>query len=134
MLLLGISCPIRRLTGVPCPGCGMTRACLGLVFGEPTPLMSSYADPTYGIGLWGNIRYAMHFHPLVLVIPPLLIYAFFGKKPLLGSHKRELGLLCAAGGLMILTYVVRLVLRDPILAMDIRQGVLTQWLLTVFGK
>ena len=28
MFALGITCPIRFLTGISCPGCGMTRALL----------------------------------------------------------------------------------------------------------
>lgn len=29
-----ILCPVRRLTGIPCPGCGMTRAAVALAHGD----------------------------------------------------------------------------------------------------
>ena len=32
--LLGAGCLIQRVTGFPCPGCGMTRAALALVKGD----------------------------------------------------------------------------------------------------
>lgn len=122
LLITGIGCPIRWLTGIPCPGCGMTRACLGLLFGDPAPMFPPYAPSVYGEGLLGNVRYAMHFHPLVLVIPPALLYLLFGKRPLLGSPKREFALLCGLCGLMMAVYVVRLVLHDPVLAIDWDSG------------
>ncbi|MBQ2952833.1 MAG: DUF2752 domain-containing protein [Clostridia bacterium] len=34
MYLLQAGCIIQRLTGVPCPGCGMTRAVLALLAGD----------------------------------------------------------------------------------------------------
>lgn len=30
----GIACPINRLTGLECPGCGATRMCLSLMTGD----------------------------------------------------------------------------------------------------
>lgn len=29
-----VICPFRRLTGIPCPCCGMTRACLAILRGD----------------------------------------------------------------------------------------------------
>lgn len=29
-----VPCPFLTLTGIPCPGCGMTRSCLALVHGD----------------------------------------------------------------------------------------------------
>ena len=47
--LLDITCPIKELTGIPCPGCGMTRAYLSL--------------------LQGDISAAFAFHPLFPTVP-----------------------------------------------------------------
>jgi Protein of unknown function (DUF2752) len=44
-------CPTAAFIGVPCPGCGLTRATLAL--------------------LHGQLGAALHFHPLVLVLAPL---------------------------------------------------------------
>lgn len=52
--LMGIGCPIKFVTGVSCPGCGMSRACLSLISGD--------------------ISDAFRFHPLFWIVPlfPLL--------------------------------------------------------------
>ena len=46
-------CPTAAAFGVPCPGCGLTRATLDL--------------------LHGNLSAALHMHPLVLLVSPLYI-------------------------------------------------------------
>ena len=33
-LFLRTQCPILSLTGIPCPGCGMTRACVAFLRGD----------------------------------------------------------------------------------------------------
>jgi hypothetical protein len=48
-------CPTALLLGVPCPGCGLTRATLAL--------------------LRGDVQAALAFHPLVFLLAPLFAYA-----------------------------------------------------------
>lgn len=63
----GIGCPLHFLTGINCPGCGMSRACLAL-------LRLRFAD-------------AWHYHPLVYSLPfALLVYLFRKKMPLRIYH------------------------------------------------
>jgi hypothetical protein len=45
-------CPLAGSFGIPCPGCGLTRATLALFHGD--------------------LRGALHIHPLVLLITPLV--------------------------------------------------------------
>ena len=56
--LAGITCPIKFITGISCPGCGMTRAWLSLL-------------------LRGDLKAAFYYHPLFwILIPglPLFLY------------------------------------------------------------
>lgn len=46
-------CPLAGSVGIPCPGCGLTRATLAL--------------------LHGDLHTALHLHPLVLLLTPLVV-------------------------------------------------------------
>ncbi|MFW6054018.1 MAG: DUF2752 domain-containing protein, partial [Persicimonas sp.] len=37
-----VLCPFRRLTGLSCPGCGMTRACVLLAHGELSSSLTTH--------------------------------------------------------------------------------------------
>jgi hypothetical protein len=66
-------CLIRNLFGVPCPGCGMTRA-ISCVF-------------------HGHFRRAFDYNRLVVIVFPLLCYVWLkavGKKLIVSFHKQEL--------------------------------------------
>lgn len=88
---LGILCPIRYLTGVPCPFCGMTRAWLSALGGD-----------------WAA---ALRFHPLFLLGPPLIWAAVHSKVWPLSRLPRRVreGALAAGGILFFAVYLVRLV-------------------------
>lgn len=60
MFLLDITCPIKWLTGVSCPGCGMTRAYLRL--------------------LHFDFHGAWEFHPLFWTLPVIAVAAFLLRK------------------------------------------------------
>ena len=67
-------CPTAALFGIPCPGCGMTRATLAL--------------------LSGDVARAIGFHPLVFVIAPFYLAVVVGaavsyvRGPRLGGSPR----------------------------------------------
>ena len=94
-LLFGWNCPIKYLTGVPCPGCGLSRALAAL--------------------LRLDFRTALRFHPMVFVLPPVVLYALFVKKPLLGSKNLERMLLWSVIVLDIAIWLIRLALHDPLI-------------------
>jgi hypothetical protein len=47
------SCPLRRLTGLPCPGCGLSRACAALARGD--------------------VQEALTVHVFAFALPPLAL-------------------------------------------------------------
>ncbi|MGE0786838.1 MAG: DUF2752 domain-containing protein [Sandaracinaceae bacterium] len=48
-------CPSRALLGIPCPGCGLTRATAAC--------------------LTGDLHAMLHFHPLAPIITPLVLFS-----------------------------------------------------------
>ncbi|MEG2295637.1 MAG: DUF2752 domain-containing protein, partial [Oscillospiraceae bacterium] len=63
IFLIGINCPIKAFFGIPCAGCGMTRAWLSFFS-------------------W-NIKAAFYFHPLFLFAPLVLFLIVDEMKPIL---------------------------------------------------
>jgi hypothetical protein len=56
--LPGWPCPFQEALGLPCPGCGLSRACVALLHGE-----------------W---REALLIHPFVVLVPAFLVAATAG--------------------------------------------------------
>ena len=90
--ILGWGCPLQHFTGVPCPGCGLSRALFAL-------LRLDFAA-------------AFRYHPMIYVLPPVALYTLFGKK--LGSKTRERVLLWGTMALWAAVWLARLILHDPL--------------------
>lgn len=105
-LLDGNLCIYKRLLGIPCPGCGMTRAYYGLFHGD--------------------IHAAFFYHPLFF-LPPILVLTyvfrnFRGIRKIYWSNIYWVIILV----LVLVVYVIRLLMYFPDTApMDLNpQGVL----------
>ena len=102
MIVMGLPCPIKYLTGVSCAGCGMTRA--------------------FTAAFSGDLAAAFYYHPLWLFVPVVmcvLIVAHFSKKKRLFNVTLAIGL-----GVMLTVWLVRLI--DPncnVVTVDMSQSI-----------
>ncbi len=91
--LTGSPCVFRVVTGVPCPGCGLTRA--GIAF------------------LHLDFRLAFFYHPMVFLILPgifyILIQSLIRKKPI----GRSIPLFIVLGVCLYIVYIIRMVFLFP---------------------
>ncbi len=93
-IVTGTTCLIKSTIGVPCPGCGMTRATLEL--------------------LSGNISAALHYHPLVVFFYPAVIVLFLLWKFCRKSHPRAVMMFAMFFVVVFITvYVIRLIIYFP---------------------
>lgn len=91
VVLFVTGCPLRAVTGIPCPGCGMTRAYLSLLRGD-----------------W---QAAWQYHPLFWLVPAALLTLSIKKGPL-ASRKGRAVLWTAIAAAFILVYLIRLLCGD----------------------
>ena len=88
--LLGINCPIRYITGIPCPGCGVTRSFIAL--------------------LSLDFKASFYYHPLTLVILPCAYILIHQRvNPIIRIPKRvRTAIFVIIITLMLCVYFVRL--------------------------
>ncbi|MGN0318130.1 MAG: DUF2752 domain-containing protein [Lachnospira sp.] len=101
LYITDIGCPIKYLTGISCPGCGLTRAGL-------SALQLDFAA-------------AFSYHPLFFLVPVILIMVFLDsyikEKPLYNIFL----ILCAVA--FIVVYIVRLIdTTDSIVVVNVSDG------------
>lgn len=95
VVALAGGCPILRVFGVPCPGCGMTRACAAL--------------------LRLDFRAAAAYHPLVFVLISGLLYFIFRELlPFSLSRKMEIILLAVFVLALLAVYCYRMFFSLPV--------------------
>ncbi|MHB8962636.1 MAG: DUF2752 domain-containing protein [Saccharofermentanales bacterium] len=87
------SCLLRRTIGIPCPGCGMTRATFAL-------LRLDFAA-------------AFTFHPLVYIIVPFIIVLSVLLLTKRTTFKKSTPYIIAIMACMVIVYIIRMILFYP---------------------
>jgi hypothetical protein len=102
MYITGIGCPFRFLFGIPCPGCGMTRAILS--------------------GLRLDFNSAFYYHPLWFLMPiaalALLYLHLFDKRRVFNITA------LAVAFLLVAVYAVRMFIGSDVLHIDFYNGLI----------
>lgn len=94
-LLIFYHCPLLYTVGIPCPGCGMTRALFAL--------------------LRLDLAEAFYYHPLFPVVILAAVYLMLEYLEILRfSYKVKQRLLIAICALFLITYVIRLAAGSPV--------------------
>ncbi|MDR1067377.1 MAG: DUF2752 domain-containing protein [Clostridiales bacterium] len=85
-------CPLYSIIGLPCPGCGLTRAWVNAL----------------------SLRFtrAFEFHPLFSLVPALMVL-LIGKNGELPTGKWRVGLICSIVALFVAVWVARMALFFP---------------------
>lgn len=111
--LLHIPCPIKTITGISCPGCGMSRALLSLATLD-----------------WKSV---VHYHPLAFIfVPAVILLIIFHEKKMLKAKKFLITTFVIA---FISLYLYRMVLvPTDVLEFAPQNGVFVRFWNTVFSK
>ena len=112
LFAVGIGCPIKYLTGVSCPGCGMTRACIS--------------------ALRFDFLQAFEYHPLwFAVLPIAILLVFFRVK----RNSSAFALVSVIAGVMLVAmYIYRMVFaRGEVVSFSLTSGALYRFFKSVRG-
>ena len=108
---LGISCPIKFVTGISCAGCGMTRAWKALL-------------------LHGDFRQAFYYHPLFLLVIPMIILFLLKDRFSPKIRKILIGIFV---GIFLVTYLIRLLFfQNDIVCVRPSEGIIEKGLLFLY--
>ncbi len=114
VLVLDVGCMFRRITGVPCPGCGMTRACFA--------------------AMRFDFKQAFYYHPLWILPAPLALAVVFFPRGVFVSPRAEKIAAIVLLGLVLGVYAVRMILLFPDTPpMEYQSENLLYWLASLVG-
>lgn len=92
LIVLFYRCPAKKIFGIDCPGCGLTRACLS--------------------ALRLDFKSAFEYHPLFWLFGAVLLYFIFYeqiKKRFKINPRMEIGTLIAVAVIFVAVWLVRIV-------------------------
>jgi hypothetical protein len=90
LIAVGATCPIKYVTGISCPGCGMSRA--------------------MGALLRLDFSAAAYYHPLSFAMPPVAVGMLFTHAT--RRHRAFSALLYGTAGALVAVYLYRLLLLE----------------------
>lgn len=106
-----IECPIKFLTGVSCPGCGMTRALLSVIRFD--------------------FKNAFYYHPLWLIpIIYIVLYFYILKK----NKKANNTILAIFISMFFITYFLRLLSNNTIVYIDFKESFIYNIIRLIINK
>jgi hypothetical protein len=104
--LFHIGCPIKYLSGISCPGCGMTRAIWSALF--------------------LNFKEAFHYHPLFL-LSPIIVLLFLLETYIKPKYYKIAWSIIIP--LFLITYFIRLfITKNEVVEIDISSGLVIKLL------
>ncbi len=111
LFLHGITCPIKWLTGISCPGCGMSRAFFSF--------------------LRFDFAAAFGYHPVIFAMPVFAaLYALFYFK----GMKRSLKVVvCTFVSVMAVTYFLRFFTDNSVVVFEPSEGVVVRIIKRIFN-
>ena len=103
-------CPSRAIFGVCCPGCGMSRA-------------------VWSALIHFDLASAIHFHPLVVLLPVAAAVWFFRKKI---PKKVLTALIATALVLLLCVYIIRLSSGSDVVYIDFKRSLIYKIISSIF--
>ncbi len=88
IIITGGQCIIKKITGFPCPSCGVTRSLMSLV------RLDFYES--------------FYYHPLSIFIVISILYFIYSKKPMGGSERAQKVIIIIFTVIILGTYIYRM--------------------------
>lgn len=101
ILIIFFGCPLRRIFGISCAGCGMVRATAAL--------------------LTGDIQAAFHCHPCVFLLPGIIYLIFYCKRR---PRKIKIAAFITVAFIFNIVYAARLISGNDIVTPDFANSAL----------
>ena len=110
--IIGIGCPIKFISGISCPGCGMSRAWMW--------------------ALLLDFESAFYFHPLFWAVPVFPLLFILNRAGKLSDKKYDLCLIIV-GALFLTVWLVRMFMGSDIVVFAPEKGIIPRIFSSLFS-